>query len=46
MVRELLMDKGNQTMLNDKDREKLAFLNSYSVQPSHHESPRAACVIL
>ena len=33
LVRELLTDKNNQSVLNQQDRDKLAFLNSF--QPSH-----------
>ena len=39
MVQELIVDKNSHTMLNDKDREKLAFLNSYTYS-SKLDSPR------
>ena len=42
LVRELLNSKTNQSMLNDKDREKLAFLST-DFQPSHYDSTPWYC---
>lgn len=39
LVRELLMDRNHQSMLNEKDREKLTFLRD-DFNPSHLESPQ------
>ena len=38
LVRELLTDKNNRTALNEKDREKLAFL-SMDCHTSHVDTP-------
>ena len=38
LVRELLMDRNNQTILNERDRERLAFLST-DFQTSNMQSP-------
>jgi len=40
LVRELLNDKNNRTGLNEKDREKLAFLSMDYPSPRMDTSPR------
>jgi len=40
LVRELLNDKNNRTGLNEKDREKLAFLSTDYGSPRMDTSPR------
>jgi len=47
-VRELLNDKNNRTVLNEKDREKLAFLSMDCASPHIYTSPKRCirCFIL
>ena len=40
LVRELLNDKHNKTVLNEKDREKLAFLSTDFQSPRMDTSPK------
>jgi len=40
LVRELLNDKHNRTALNEKDREKLAFLSMDYPSPRVDTSPK------
>ena len=40
LVRELLADKNNRTVLNEKDREKLAFLSMDYASPHTYTSPK------
>jgi len=46
LVRELLTDKHNRTGLNEKDREKLAFLSMECPSPRMDTSPKRCVQLL
>ena len=46
LVRELLNDKNNRTALNEKDREKLAFLSMDCASPQTYTSPKRSVNLL